>query len=649
MPNSQSLFPIDESLLSPYDEPALRHLREVRWKANPRGQEAAAADPNAYRFSPAGDGRTEQAVSLLKLAKVISRNPEIISDHANHVINVVRQGLRLGLFMSQSYARTSGLEQLYQANQQNQLADGKKAEFRDKNVTASAVRLFTTAYYIVWKLSKYQTEAVSNIKLDLAGLPEFNIFNPVSALACNIFYYGAYVEQSGKVSTDLDFVKATLVYFEAVIREIKQVAGSLGYTDFFTNVSYKLTDEDFVINGFEADIDGSVQSIEFNRVELKSIVGNKDAKHQAQRIVQRLICYDPREKRNIMSELGGISRVRLGHGVPGTGKSMFISAIATMLDERSKWLGIPFLFWPMSDTIVSTFQGGSAERMNNWMIVLRDPSKIIYAPIDDAENNMEDRTRQGVSAGVREVIAVFLRNTEGAYALEIGNWLIDLYTNIPDQIDPAVLSRVIERFHIGGAQDWKDFIDQDHPWWKKYQQLDPAFINMNDPADYQYLSAQQAVADLAQTYGDYKKPKQAGICELYEQTLRQHQLDEQMFFAKFFEAIKVRWPRFSSRDVRNIQRAIDARLLDFDFPDAWMENPETFFRQTCDVKKAMVLELMKSKMKGLSFAQVRLQESMRYLDNMVQLVETGRQREIDRLAEQLRLQLAAQKKVVGAD
>jgi hypothetical protein len=61
----------------------------------------------------------------------------------------------------------------------------------------------------------------------------------------------------------------------------------------------------------------------------------------------------------------------------------------------------------------------------------------------------------------------------------------------------------------------------------------------------------------------------------------------------------------------------------------------------------MVLELMKSKMQGLSFAQVRLQESMRYLDNMVQITETGRQREIDRLAEQMRLQLEAQKKVAG--
>jgi hypothetical protein len=645
MDNNQSLLPIDEAALSPYDEAALRHLREVRWRAKPLGKEDSEINPDAFRIAPTGDGKIEQSVSLLKLARAISRNPDILSDNANHVINVVRQALRLGLFMSQSYTRASGLEQLYQANKQDSLSDNKKSEFQEKNITASAVRLHTMAYYIVWKLSRYQSEAVSSIKLDLGGLPEFNIFNPVSALTCTMYYYGAYLEQSGRVFTDLDFVKATIVYFEAVIAEVKRVAGSLNYTDFFTSVGYKLTDEDFVINGFEADVTGAATSIEFNRVDINSIVGNEDAKHQSRRVVDRLLCYDPREKRNIMAELGGIPRLRLGHGVPGTGKSMLISAIATLLDDRCKWLGIPFLFWPLPDTVVSTFQGGSAERMANWMAVLRDPTKIIYAPIDDAENNLEDRTRQGVSAGVREVIAVFLRNTEGAYAVDLGNTLLDLFTNIPDQIDPAALSRVIEKFMIGGAKTWKDFLDQDYLWWRRYGKLDPNFITMTDPVDYQYLSAQQAVSDLSQTYGDYREPRQAAIKKLYEETLATCRLEEQLFFARLFDAVKRQFPRFSSRDVRNIQRAVDGRLLDFDFPTDWLSSPEVFFRQPSDTKMSMVKELMREKMKGLSFAEVRSQEAIRYLDNLVEITETGHNREIERLAESMRLQLAAQKKV----
>jgi hypothetical protein len=216
-----------------------------------------------------------------------------------------------------------------------------------------------------------------------------------------------------------------------------------------------------------------------------------------------------------MYDLGGLSLVNLGHGEPGTGKSMIIAAVATLLADHCKTLGIPFLFWPMPDTIVSTFQGGSAERMMKWMSVTRDPTRIIYAPIDDAENNLEERTRQGVSAGVREVIAVFLRNTEGAYAVHRGNCLIELYTNLPDQIDRAVMSRIIQRTYIGGAKDWHDFLDQDHLWWKRYRDLDPAFVGLADPPDYAYLADQRQVRSLTEVGRVADAPAEASIRTIF--------------------------------------------------------------------------------------------------------------------------------------
>jgi hypothetical protein len=326
---------------------------------------------------------------------------------------------------------------------------------------------------------------------------------------------------------------------------------------------------------------------------------------------------------------------------------MIIAAIATLLADQCQALGLPFLFWPMPDTIVSTFQGGSAERMMQWMTVLKDPARIIYAPIDDAENNLEDRTRQGVSAGVREVIAVFLRNTEGAYAVTRGNAVIELYTNLPDQIDRAVMSRIVGRTYIGGAREWRDFLDQDHLWWRRYEALDPHFVDLADPPDYEYLADQKLVARLSEIARHAAAPAEATIGEIFERTKAKHPLTGQRFFAEFYAAVKQVYPFFTSRDVRNVQRAVDGRIMDFDFPPGWLAEPETFFRQRYERKIDMLKELMRESMRGLSFAEVRLQETVRYVDGMVRIADTAHRRKVDEAAEQLLIHAEARAKVAS--
>ena len=197
---------------------------------------------------------------------------------------------------------------------------------------------------------------------------------------------------------------------------------------------------------------------------------------------------------------------------------MLIAAIATKLKEHCDQLEIPFLFHPMPDTLISTFQGGSAEKMVQWMKPLQDPSKLIFAPIDDAENNLQERTAQGVSAGVKEVIGVFLRYTEGAYAINYGNSSIGLFTNLPEMLDKAVISRVQGRFKIDGARSIPDFIDQDYLWWHKFEQTMPDFVNMKKPADYTFLAEQGLAKNLGEILGQSEKPTEAKILAIYEQT-----------------------------------------------------------------------------------------------------------------------------------
>jgi hypothetical protein len=356
-----------------------------------------------------------------------------------------------------------------------------------------------------------------------------------------------------------------------------------------------------------------------------------------------MLSYDFTAKKNPFLELGGFMPVFMGYGIPGTGKSMLIAAIATKLKEHCDTLEIPFLFHPMPDTLISTFQGGSAEKMVQWMKPLQDPTKLIFAPIDDAENNLQERTAQGVSAGVKEVIGVFLRYTEGAYAINYGNSAIGLFTNLPEMLDKAVISRVQGRFKIDGARTLPDFMDQDYLWWRKFEKTMPDFVNMKNPEQYNFLSEQGLAKSLGEILNSNDKPTEAKILEIYEATEAKHAATEHLFFAQLYQNIQKEFPFFSSRDIRNIQSAISLRLTDFDLPEEWFNNPALYFKKDYDTKLNMLKELMKQNMQGLNFSDIRRQETVRYLDNVATIADTDFKRKVEGRVHDLKVQLAANK------
>jgi hypothetical protein len=240
---------------------------------------------------------------------------------------------------------------------------------------------------------------------------------------------------------------------------------------------------------------------------------------------------------------------------------------------------------------------------------------------------------------------VFLRNTEGAYAVNNGNRLISLFTNIPDQIDKAVLSRIQSRVAIDGADDDKDFLDQDFIWWRKYEKISPGFVNMKDPNGYEYMKQQKDIASLSQVYQSDFEFTQSGVKDVYESTLKSLDTGSHEFFSHFYTNIQKRYPFFSSRDLRNIQKAVDARIIDFDLPEVWWENPETFFQQDYDTKLNMLRDLMKSNIGDMSFADIRLREALTYVDTAVRINETGVERDISQTAEKMHIQQEAAKRL----
>lgn len=637
-------LPIGKAELDPHKGLANSYLQTVTWKPQVKAAPVVPAGTPVFREASFGTA-TPEKLSLIQVVRAVSGDDILFSETGNRVLTTLRRGLQIAAHVSDLYVKASGLEALIAANTKGKLGDVQLAEFRSKCHTASAVALFILGYYMSWEFSK--DASTSGVTREFPGIPEMHLQAPREAMHCALFYYGAGIAHSGEIRTDAELSAYTLSYWKSVLAELKLRESALSYDEPFTERSYKLAESEFAITGWDTELNGAHTSVEFNRVELDVIVGNRDAKHFARRNAQRLMAYSITEKRNPLFDLGGMSLVAMGFGIPGTGKSMIISATATMIQDYCTWLGIPFLFWPMPDTIISTFQGGSGERMMQWMTPIRDSSRIIYAPIDDAENNLEERTRHGVSAGVREVIGVFLRNTEGAYAVRRGNAMIELYTNLPEQIDKAVRSRIIRRTSIDGATILHDFIDQDYLWWKKWKALDSDFVNQRDPDGYEYLSAQRLVRTLSETGACITEPREASIREAFEAVLSRCNPTEHIFLAEMFSEVKKIYPSFSSRDVRNIQSAVDSRIMDFDFPDEWMEDPEIFFRQPYDTKTNMVKELIRATMKGLSFADIRLEEAIRYLDSMVRITDAAKVRAIEQRAEEIRTYRAAEKIVAS--
>ena len=641
-----STFPIKLNELEALRNEATSYLKGIQWEQGnkAKGRDKKQEDSSILLYLSKANGTASNEVvsvskTVLSIKKRLLPDSVAIPVHLNQALYSLQEGLTMGIWLKDSYYDASGLSSL---NERKSTFDAtQRREYDSKMQTATSYMLYGIAYRILFDLKPMVSDDLSVMKNKFAGIPEVSLMSPLNGVSCMLYYFDKYLAHPEIITSDEEVLNFTVVFFEAMISEIQMRIGSLEYTETITDRTYKLEKSEFAVSGWENVLEGTAKSVEFNKIRFEEIVGNRDAKHFARRLTERMLSYDFTAKKNPFQEMGGFMPVFMGYGIPGTGKSMLIAAIATRLKEHCEALEIPFLFHPMPDTLISTFQGGSAEKMVQWMKPLQDPTKLIFAPIDDAENNLQERTAQGVSAGVKEVIGVFLRYTEGAYAINYGNSSIGLFTNLPETLDKAVISRVQGRFKIDGARSIPDFIDQDHLWWRKLNENMPNFVNMKDPDNYTFLSAQGLAKNLGEILNQADKPTEDKVLEIYERTVAKYNNDTHMFYAELYKNIQEVFPFFSSRDIRNIQSAVSLRLTDFDLPEEWFSNASVYFKKDYDTKLAMLQDLMRQNMKGLDFSDIRRQEVVRYLDNVATIADTDFKRKVDSRVHDLQVNLEA--------
>ncbi|WGF92027.1 AAA family ATPase [Aequorivita marisscotiae] len=641
-----STFPIKLSELEALRNEATSYLKGIQWEQGSKAKrrDKNVADTSIMMYLAKANGTANNEVisiskTILALKKRLLPDSIAIPLRLNQGLLALQEGLTMAIWLRDNYSDASGLSAL--SEKLTTLDAAQRHEFDSKQQTATAFMLYGCAYRILHELKPSVSDDLAVMKNKFAGIPELSLMSPLKGISCMLFYFDKYLNHPEIITSDEDVAIFSVVFFETIIVEIQMRIASLDFTETIEDRTYKLEKSDFAISGWENTLEGTAKSVEFNKIQFEEIVGNRDAKHFARRLTERMLSYDFEAKKNPFQELGGFMPVFMGYGIPGTGKSMLIAAIATRLKMHCDNLDIPFLFHPMPDTLISTFQGGSAEKMVQWMKPLSDPTKLIFAPIDDAENNLQERTAQGVSAGVKEVIGVFLRYTEGAYAINYGNSSIGLFTNLPEMLDKAVISRVQGRFKIDGARTIPDFIDQDYLWWRKFEKTMPDFVNMSNPEKYTFLSEQGLVQNLGEILNQNEKPTEAKVLEIYERTENKYNPNQHLFFAELYKNIQKEFAFFSSRDIRNIQSAISLRLSDFDLPKEWFEDPTLYFKKDYNTKFKMLQDLMKQNMKGLNFSDIRRQETVRYLDNVATIADTDFKRQVEGRIADMKVQLAA--------
>ena len=646
-----SLLPIPLNDLLSFKKRVIEvYLKSLSYAPIEDSKRVASMNPDMQAFvkQMLSGQRKEQTVEIVKSYEEISGGTSLLTDVVNHVANTVAMGLALGPYISGLYAKASGLTTLKEKNVAGKLMVSEQSEFQQKLETEAAISSFCAAYYIVSQLSSFHTDEARARVMPHIGLPEFTLMNAQKATSCMLFHYGVYLSSREIIPDEISLVRFTIDYFRLVLNEISLRKASLKYAEEFENKSYKLEDTEFVISGFSEEIHEQVASVEFKRITFDQIVGNRDIKHASKRLIAALLSYSPKEEKNPMVELGGFRPITMGSGPPGTGKSLLIAAIATEIHDRCKDLEIPFLYWPFPPNPVSEYQGGSGQRVLDWFKPLKDTGKIIYAPVDDAENNLINRGNRGISSGAREVISVFLTETEGASAIIRGNWAIQLMTNRPEDIDAAVLSRIQGRARIEGAVTWQDFIDQNRLWWKKYEEISAGFVNINRPNDYTYFENQKELKSLNElkAFTGELLPQNDVVLSVYNNLKKKYEpARDDKFFGLFFEGVKQKFPFITSRDQRNIEMAISERIMDFDFPDEWWEKPELYFRKNSAEKKNMLIELMRAGMKGLSFGELRLQEAIRYLDTTISIYQTNFEQSVTERLEEYAVMKEAERRL----
>ena len=542
------------------------------------------------------------------------------------VLRSLRRALAVAQVASDQFADQTGLAELKRANLAGTLDASQKMRFQDLLSATAMIALHVFANMTDFLLSGLSAET-GETEVQCGDVEEILFDNDQLALHGVLWELDQEIAAAA-IETDAQLIGLVTSFCEQLMEKVTLRAEGVSVLQAFSESRYRVEADNFEITGFtpSAHTHSTTLAMAFKKPE--EVVGNHIAKYQAMKLAKMLMAYDFDRKLNPFAELGGFIFTFMGDGKPGTGKTTLIQMMAGMVNDYCQVAGYPFRYQNLSTESIDSYQGKSAQNAKAFIRNVTDPNVIGFGTIDDIDQLAGKRGDRQSSAGQLEITAVLMESFAGANTVVRGNCTFGMFSNYPENVDDALRQRAGARFLVDGPQSREDYIDILHLLMGKNHSI--------PVGDHDLFEAQALKKAVAASYERHSRPQEDALTKVFDNVRAEiGDLDTIAKLGTYLKAIQQADERFTGRAIKNITDAVKVRAMDFELPDAWMEDPELFLFKDYETKKAMIADLAQPITVDMVIQEINryADSEFRYADKSDEVAIDNAVREMQRMEE----------------
>lgn len=619
-------YPLAEAMLAGFD-----HTPRFAKKQQPqRIEERSSGLGTRRRFRSTTPGLVTRSTARpdgVQLASSILEcdDDALTTPSQASVLRFLRRALSVALVVSDQFAEQTGLNDLKRSNLAGTLDPGRKNEFQEQLSASALVCLHVFANMTDFLLSGLITDTPES-ELQSGEVEEIILDNDQLALHGSLWELDQ--EITASVKSDAQLIGVVTSFCEQLMEKVTLRAEGNSRVHPFSQARYRVEADDFELTGFTPAARARSTSLTMAFKQPDEVVGNHIAKYQAMKLSKMLMAYDFERKLNPFAELGGFIFTFMGDGKPGTGKTTLIQMMAGLINDYCANAGYPFRYENLSTDSIDSYQGKSAQNAKSFINNVIDPNVIGFGTIDDIDQLAGKRGDRQSSAGQLEITAVLMESFAGANTVVRGNCTFGMFSNYPENVDDALRQRAGARFLVDGPQTREDYIDLLHLLMGKNHSI--------PVGSHELFEAQAIKKAVAASYERHSRPQETGLLNVYDRIQSDiGELDTIARLGAYLKAIQEADERFTGRAVKNITDAVKVRAMDFELPDEWMENPETFLLKDYVTKKSMIAELARPITIDMVIQEINryADSEFRYADKSDEVAIENAVREMQRMEE----------------